>query len=180
MIGKKHEKSRWGFTFVETILAIVVVGVIAGVAAKVLIAGLDIYALIVNRNNAYQSARVAMDRMVDELTMIHSGDISWVGEQRINFRNTEGQLTSFRKSSYNPASQPGQTIPCIFMGNDFLVGEVAVLDFDYYALDGSVTTRESNIRRINIDMTVTSLAGGGSVHLRTDVFPRNFMYQDFE
>lgn len=176
----EKKKNKLGFTFVETILAIVVVGVIAGVAAKVLVVGLDVYALIVNRNNAFQSARVAMDRMVDELTMLHSDDITWIGNQRINFRDTDNNLTNFRKSTYSSQSRPGQTIPCIFMSNDFLVGEVSVLDFDYFKLDGSTATTVSQVRRINVDMTVTSLAGGGSVHLRTDVFPRNFMYSNFE
>ncbi len=59
--------SKKAFTFIETVLAVVVVGAIAGVAAKVLTSGLDVYSLIVNRHDASQTARLAMERMVDEI-----------------------------------------------------------------------------------------------------------------
>lgn len=172
-----------GFTFVETILAIVVVGVIAGVAAKVLVAGLDVYSLIVNRNNAFQTARLAMDRMVDELVLLNPWDlrnITYMGDTRVSFIDTDRIATNFRKTTY---SRPGSSIPCINRGADFLAGDVTTLDFDYYKADGTAANMfwdAFNWRRINIEFTVTAQGSAGAVHLRTDVFPRSFMYSNFE
>ncbi len=78
-------KRKKGFTFVETLLSVVVIGVVAGVAAKVLISGLDVYALIVNRHDASQTARLAMERMVDEITMIETLDITGMYNERFSF-----------------------------------------------------------------------------------------------
>ena len=47
-----------GFTFVETLLTVILVGVLSGVVAKVLVTGLDIYSLVANRNRAFHSARL--------------------------------------------------------------------------------------------------------------------------
>jgi len=168
---------RRGFTFIETILSVLIVSIIAGVAAKVLITGLDVYALVVNRNNAFQSARSAMDRIEDELVLLKWTDITWMSNTRFGFFDTNGVSTDFEKVN---VYKSGRTVPCINRGSDFLAGEVIALDFDYYKDDGTATIWSFEVKRINVDITVQALANAGTVHLRTDIFPRNFMYSNFE
>lgn len=168
---------RLGFTFVETLLTVVIVGIIAGVAAKVLVAGLDIYAMVVNRNDAVQSARVSMDRMVDELLLVKSSDLIAMGDTIFSFRDADGELTAFTRVT---ASIGGQSVPCIYRGPDFLARDAVQFDFDYYRADGLAATTLADLRRINIDLTVETRSDAGTIHLRTDVFPRNFMYGNFE
>ena len=168
---------RRGFTFVETILCVIVIAVIASVAARVLLAGLDVYKLVVDRNNAFQGARMAMERMFDELIHLRSTDISWMSDQRIGFRDINGVSTDFDMET---ASGGGYSIPCIYRGDDYLVGNVTYLDFDYLNETGQSTVWSWLVRRINIDFTVTAPRGAGTIRLRTDVFPRNFMYSDFQ
>jgi len=172
LLRKQH-----GFTFVETILAIIIVAAIAGVAAKVLTAGLDVYSLVVNRHDASQTARLAMERMVDEIVMIESTDILGTTNTRFSFRDIDGHSTNFKSKT---ASLRGQSVPCIYRDDDFLAGNISFLDFDYLKEDGSSTIWFWLVRRINIDFSVEAPANAGTVHLRTDVFPRNFMYDNFE
>ena len=167
-----------GFTFVETVLTIVIIGVIASVAAKVLLVGLDIYSLIVNRNTAFHNARAAMDRMQDEMLLLRNIDFISIGSTNFGFRDVDGALTSFKKST---VTSHGKSVPCIMRGTDYLAGDVTQLAFRYYMLDGSqVSFWPLFVRRINIDFTVTALNNAGSIHLISNVFPRNFMYSNFQ
>lgn len=165
-----------GFTFVETILTIIIVGLIAGVAAKVLISGLDVYSLIVNRNSAFHTARAAMERIQDELLYVKTADITWMADTRFGFRDLSGVSTSFRRTT---VIRSGRVIPCINRGNDYLAGDVTQLDFDYYKADGSSAFWFADLRRINIEISVLGAGSSGTVHLRSDVYPRNFMYTNF-
>lgn len=174
---KKNFIKKAGFTFVETLLAVIIVGAVAGVAAKVLISGLDVYALVMNRHDASQTARLGMERMVDELILLEISDISTLADTRFNFYDASGSLTNFKRYT---ATFRGQSVPCIYRDEDFLAGNVTYLDFDYFNDVGASTIWPWQVRRINIDFTVGALANAGSVHLRTDVFPRNFMYSNFQ
>lgn len=170
-------KRRRGFTFVETILCIVVIAAIASVVAHVLMAGLEIYMIVVDRNNAFQNSRMAMERMVDELVHLDSTDINWMSNERIGFRDMDGMSTDF---DLEVASAGGYSTDCIFRGNDYLLGNIIHLDFDYLNEEGDSTIWSWLVRRINIDFTVEAPREAGTLRLRTDVFPRNHMYDDFE
>lgn len=170
-------RKRSGFTLVETMLALVIVAIIAGVAAEVLVSGLNIYKLVVNRNNAFQTARMAMDRIVDEVLMFDEYSISWLSNTRIGFWDQEGASTDFERRT---VTQGGRSVVCIYRGDDYLAGNVTQMDFDFYNASGASTAWSWLVRRINIEITVTAPDTAGSVHLRTDVFPRKFMYSDFQ
>ncbi len=172
----RRRKRERGFTFVEMLLTVVLVGILATVAAKLLLVGLDIYALIVNRNNAFHNARVAVDRMTDEMLLVETDDITWIGDQRFSFIDAGGSGTNFRQTT---VSQGGLSVPCLYREDDYLAGNVTSLDFDYYREDGSMAFFIWQVRRINIDLTVEAPGNAGAVRLRTEVFPRNFMYTNF-
>jgi len=166
-------KNRRGFTLVEIVLTIVVVGIIAGVSAKILLSGLDTYAFVTNRKDLTQHARVAMERMVNELTVVRWYDITWMSGTRLSFIDRGGSATSFKTKTFN-------NIPSIARGNDFLAGQLGFLDFDYLQYDGSNAMFSWQLKKINIELSLDALGGYGSLTLRTEVFPRNDMYDNFE
>ena len=171
-----------GFTFVETVLAVVIVSVVAGVAAKVLLSGLDVYSLIVNRHDLSQNARLAMERMVDEAVLVEFADLTWLSDSRFGFRDVDGIGTNFKRST---VSKSGNTVACIKRDDDYLAylglgSGAGYFDFDYLKDDGSNIFWWWELRRINIDVRVDGTAGSGSIRLRTNVYPRNYMYSNFE
>jgi type II secretory pathway pseudopilin PulG len=166
-----------GFTFVETLLAVILVGVLAGVAAKVLISGLDVYSLVANRNSAFHSAREAMDRMVGEILVVESSDITSINDTSFGFRDRDGASTDFRRATL---TMGGRSVPCIFRGDDFLAGDVESLNFSYFQEDGTPTDTPALVRRIHIDLIIMAAGTAGRVHLRTNIVPRNFVYSGFE
>jgi prepilin-type N-terminal cleavage/methylation domain-containing protein len=163
---------RKGFTLIELILTITIVGIIAFVSAQVLMRGIDAYSLITNRKDATQHARVGMDRMIQELTLLKPLDLTYASDTRINFFDASGLLTNFRRASVY------STID-LLRGGDFLAGRISLLDFDFYRSDDASTTVPSAVRKINIELTTQTVGGYGTVPVRTNVFPRNFMYTDF-
>lgn len=158
-----------GFTLIELILTVIIVGLIAGVSAQVLLQGIDTYSLITSRKNAMDNARVSMDRMVSEFLLLKSLDISSIQEAQIDFVDQLGGATNFKRVN---------TID-LYRGNDYMGGPLALLDFDFYKSDGTVTNVAADVRKINIELTIQSLGGYGTIPLRTEVFPRNFMYTNF-
>ena len=170
-MAKKISKNS-GFTFVEMLLTIFIIGVISGVTAKVLLTGLDVYSLLVNRDNAMNTAREVMDRMFEEILLVETDDIISIHDNSFNFKDTAGVHTNFRRKIV-------QGSPTISRKDDFMAGNLAAIDFDYKHYDGSSTLLRDEVRRINIDFTLTAPADAGSIHLRTEVFPRSLMYDNF-
>lgn len=162
-----------GFTLIELILTIVLIGIISGVTAKILMTGIDTYSFVTNRKDASQHARVAMERMVDEMILFQWTDVSFMGQSRLSYWDQDGHSSSFKSDTMN-----GQ--PVLKRGNDFLAGVLAFLDFDYLRADGSNASFAWQLRRLNIEVSIEALGGYGDITLRTEVFPRNFMYSDFE
>lgn len=167
---KKHPR---GFTIIELVLTIILVGIISGVTAKILMSGIDTYSLITSRKDAFQNARVSMDRMVSEATLLRSSDIISIGNEQLRFYDRSGYSTSFKRASKNG-------LPVINRGNDFLGGLLGILDFDYLKADGTGTSTISQIKKINIEISIDTLGGYGSIDLRTEVFPRSLMYDNFQ
>jgi len=100
-----------------------------------------------------------------------------MSNERIGFRDMDGMSTDF---DLEVASAGGYSTDCIFRGNDYLLGNIIHLDFDYLNEEGDSTIWSWLVRRINIDFTVEAPREAGTLRLRTDVFPRNHMYDDFE
>lgn len=155
------------------ILTILIIGIIAGVSAKILIAGIDTYSFVTSRQEALQNAKVAMDRIVNELTLVNTYDITWMSNSRISFRDKNGQLTSFRSTTT-------AGYPVLYRGNDFLAGPLGLLDFDYLRANGTAAYFTSQLKKINVELAIDSAGGYGSVTLRTEIFPRTLMYDNFE
>ncbi len=161
-----------GFTLIETILTIIVVGIIAGVSGQVLMRGIDAYSLITNRKDALQHARVGMDRMVNELLLVSSTKVTSISDARIDFRDVNGSATSFKRQNMYGTLD-------LVRGSDFLAGQIYLLDFDFFKSDGTNAVWPADMRRISIELTTQAIGGYGTVPLRTEVFPRNFMYSNF-
>jgi len=168
----KHQKKTKGFTLVETILTIVIVSIISGVSAKILLSGLDTYSFVISRKDATQSARVAMERMVSELTTLTWVDLILIRNEKISFIDAQGFPTSFESDTMGGN-------PTLARGNDFLAGPLGFIDFDYLRADGSPASNGSQVDKINIELSITAAGGYGAITLRTEVYPRNRMYTNF-
>lgn len=155
-----------GFTLLEIILVMVLLGIMVAATGVMMGRSVDIYALVGDRTEIISEARYAMVRMEKELEGLT--DVQSTSATRIGFRDSGGASTDFNLTGTN-----------LFRGSDLLARNISSLNFTCYRDDGAVTSSAQQTRRIQIDMTVTSPGAGGSFPLRTDVFPKNFMYENF-
>lgn len=164
---------RQGFTLIETILVIVIIGIIAGVTGRVLSAGIDTYSLVTSRRTALDHARVAMDRMVSELQGINPVSIAIMTNKKLVFVNQNLKLVR-----YDTRNNQGYDV---LNRNDYeLAGNLSMLDFDYLKVNGTNAPMSFWVKLINIELAIQTVGGFGTVSMRTEVFPRQLMYDSFE
>jgi prepilin-type N-terminal cleavage/methylation domain-containing protein len=157
------QKQR-GFTFIEVILVIVLLGIMGAVFGGSFAASMRATLAVDTRKEALQNARVALDRMARDIRLIRSrtaADIPTFTATNLVFTDSYGNAIQFQLV--------GNTIQ---RNGAVLAGNVTALDFDYLQNNGAVAGAANLIWRIVMDVTV--LVGTESVQLRTEVHPTAF------
>lgn len=158
-----------GFSMVETILAIALTSIVALSFSPMLMQSVGSYSLATSRSRSLSDARHAMFHMSRELLQLSTADIQGISATQLQFIDSQGQATNF---TFNAGS--------VFQGATLLVPNVNNLTFSYLDSAGVVTNVIANVRRIVISLNVQSAGNQGTVALRTEVFPRGFMYTNFQ
>lgn len=156
-----------GFTILELILSMTLMGILLAASGVLLGRGLDAYNLVSAHSDSVEQARYAMIRMEKEIETVTNISNSQVTQ--FGFTDTLGAATDFHLNGTD-----------LMRGNDPLARNVTSLAFTYYKSDGSATNANPQVRRVQIDLTVQATGGAGTVHLRSEVFPRNFYYDTFQ
>ncbi len=161
-----------GFTLVEVILAITLIGILFTVGSVVLKQGLDSYATIAQRGAALQAARLPFERMVRELR--RCGDDANNGVQ--NIQTTQIHFTDSNNINTN-FNWSGTTLR---RGNDTLLDNVTALTFTGFKSDNSQTSSAQQTRRVRIQISVLPTGQTMPITLRSDVFLRNYFYENWQ
>jgi prepilin-type N-terminal cleavage/methylation domain-containing protein len=165
--GIPHSK---GFTLIEIIIVIVILGILSTVAAMIILEGAKSYSIEDSRSNAHYQARLAMERMAREIRLIRSqtaADITTMGANTIRYSDIFGAQMGFRltgttieRTQDNAATwQP-------------LATGVTALTFTYFQQDGSTVATATTLWYVVID--ITEQPGTEMLSMSTRVHPRNF------
>lgn len=149
----------------ELVLTTVLLGIVVAVSGILLGRGVDSYRLITLRTDEVRQAQTAMLRMEKELETLRS--VSQALPNRVEFSDPDLNSVDFRLIDTT-----------LFRGPDLLAEDVTQLAFTYYRDNGEETSAAPQVRRIHMEMTVEESAGI-SFNLRTDVFPKIFIYENF-
>ncbi len=164
-----------GFTLVEAVLAIVVIAAISLGVAEMMTVGLDSYGLVVDRREALQRARLAMNLMTGELQSIANPatDIAAIGATSITFTSGGNSIT-YAVSGNRLTRQDAN-------GTSILAENVLpVTRFDFFTQGGAVTANRALVHRIHITIGVdTGVARHGTVVMNSNVYLRNRYYGSF-
>ncbi len=165
-----------GFTLVEMVVVMVIIGIIASVGALVLKEVFSTFFAGEDINRGDWQGRVAMERMSRELRDIRfasAADLPTIGANTIRFFDVYGNDITYALSgtTLNRTQAPTGAQP--------LADNVSALAFTYLDQTGTGTAVAANVYYIQVQATVTATATGTTSTVfnatyRTTVKPRNF------
>lgn len=171
-------RRRDGFTLVEMVMVITVIGIIAGIGVASLLSASDALSFLTVRSDMAQSADVAMSRMAEEMRRLRDdAAISTASAGQFTFTDIDGTSIAY---SLSGADLMRTTVA----GSQLLASGLGSITFRYYddsglernpAVPGDIVLSPlTNIRRIQILLTFQS--GSYSLNYQTDVQPRNLRH----
>lgn len=166
-----------GFTLVEMVLTIALVGILFAATSIILRQGLDSYENVQTRGTTLQDARYGMERVFKELLRVgdEAGNtVSGISNNQVTFVNAVGDTTNFQWDGQN-----------LVLGNDtqmtsnILLNNVTALAFTGYDQNNNATEVAASVRRIHVSLSVLPTGHETPIAFQTDIFLRNHMYENF-
>jgi len=159
-----HRSPATGFTIIEMVLSIAIIGILAMLVGPMLITGGKGFEIVSKRKAVLNEARLAMDRVCAEVSLIPTtGDIVTFTSTNLVFNTPSENNIAYTLSGGN-LTRSGTTIS----------GGIANLAFTYLDANGAATAVKANIKRIGIEFSVSAGASFGTLYIRDQIFPRRF------
>lgn len=163
-----------GFTLIELILVIIIIGAIAGIVSVTLRQGTDQFVEVTSRGDVMSRARYGLERMAREIRAAENNSVSTWTSTALEFDRPDpvdpAIVETVRFSWAGAPSNP--VVMTVDAASNDLVDDVTSLAFTYYEDDGSTPANPNKIVTIVVELTVTAL--GESVTLSSTVYPRDF------
>jgi prepilin-type N-terminal cleavage/methylation domain-containing protein len=162
-----------GFTLIESIITIVIVGIISSIAALIILEGMKASSKEQNFSEAHYQARIALERMSREIKLIRwntalaQADITTMTPTDLRYTDIQGNQMGFRLNAINIQRTQDNSATW-----QTLATGVIALNFSYLQQDGVTIATPANIWFV--DITMTSQPGTDSLLMRTRVHLRNF------
>lgn len=155
-----------GFTLIEIVITIALVGILAGIAALILVQGITSYSVEEARVDVHYQARLAMERMAREIRQIRStADITAMTNTSLRFTDVNGASVGFTWTGPTTLSRWNG------VGTNVLAPNITAFNFNYYQQNGAAAAAAT---LWIVEITLTSQQGPESVQMSTRVHPRNF------
>lgn len=160
----KHDQiNESGFTLVEMVMVIVILGIIAATASTMLSNGFTAFLTGQNVTDADWQGRLAMERLEGDLRAVRSpSDIATATATQLIFTDMSGTSITYQLS--------GTTL---MRNAQVLADGVGGLTFAYYDLNGSATAVLTSIRYISYSLNITQK--GTNYTVATTIYPRNLI-----
>ena len=159
--GNRADAKQRGFSLIEVILVIVILGIIVGVGAQFMGTSFQLYFSSRDNLNVDAQARAALERMTRELRAIRPAtSLTMTPATQITFTDEAGTVVQYILSGGN-----------LLRNTQVLAGGVTGLGFEYLNSTGAVTATPAQVFYISVQFTVTQ--GGKSSIYRATISPRN-------
>ncbi|MBI5970822.1 MAG: type II secretion system protein [Deltaproteobacteria bacterium] len=169
-----------GFTLIEMLMAIVLMGIIATVTAVTMYQGVRAFHQTGTRNDLTEEARLAIDRLSKELMLTRctqagaacaaqAADITRMLVNDMRFVNIENAGRGFRVNAGSLMMRSGvlDADP-----EETLAGNVSALSFTYLDRNGGVAAVVSDVWLIGVNITLSNL--GETLDFTVNINPRTF------
>ena len=164
-------KNSSGFTLIEMVIVIVLVGILATIAATIIMQGVRAYSDEQSRSDAHYQAKLAVERMSREIRLIRSSaDISVMNSTLLSFTDINGTQMGFRLNGGNIERTEDNAVSWQTLATN-ITGPGGNI-FTFLDNNGAVTAVPISLWLVQIQFTATQ--GTESIDMRTTVHPRNF------
>jgi len=166
----RRRPGKAGFTLIEIVITIVLIGILAGVAAIIIMQGVRAYSDEQTRSDVHYQAQLAVERMAREARVIRScADITGPANpsDTLSFTDINGTAVSYTVNAVTKVLSRGADV--------LATGITSAQPFQFLKNDGTTTTSCVSPNDIwFIEINVTSTQGTESLQIRTRVHPMNF------
>lgn len=165
-------KKKNGFTLVELVIVIVIIGITASIVGFMLLGTVKAWTFKFNRNDILWDGRLALDRMTREIRAVKdSTSVTTASAAQFRFSDTGNKDITYSLSSTNLNRDENGTA-------NLLAENVSALTFTYYNSSDAVipspavSPSATDIRRVRINLTLTK--NGQNIYLQSDASTKNF------
>ncbi len=161
-------KNKSGYTLIELVMVILIVGVIAAVGASLLVFTIQHAMYTPNRMNVTMIAEDAINEIIDGDNLAKglrfSREITAVSPTSITFVDQDGKIVIFALSSnkiIRSINAAADTTFLYYAASSSIImaaGSSGAL-FSYYDSAGNVTATAANVRRVEINLKVYTGSG---------------------
>lgn len=161
-----------GFTLVELVMAIIVLSVIAALTAPMLLKGMQAYEGTHGSLRTLDQLRYATERLAREIreTNLNAGSyaINMAAAPPLTLTKTDGVVVTV--SSAGSDLNLGYSAPAVA---DVLSDQYSTVAFAYFDANGNATASGSDVRYVEITLTLTNPGNGQNYSQRTRVALRD-------
>lgn len=163
-----------GFTLIEMVLVIMILGILAGITAPIFSQGLTASRLTTENLHTLEKLRYATERLAREIRQInHNGtsyDVSSMSATNFSFIKTDSSSGTVNVNHTGSTLQLSySTLPAAAV----LTDEVSGFSLAYYDADGLTTASAANLAFVEITLTLQNPTTAASYSQRTRVALRD-------
>jgi MSHA biogenesis protein MshO len=163
-----------GFTLIEIVIVIVILGILAGLIAPIFSQGLTAAHLTTENLHTLAKLRYATERLAREI-------------RQVNYNGSAYEVNTMTSSSFvfTKADTVNTTVSITSSGSSLILAygtpsvagvltdEVSSVSFVYYDSNGAVTASNTDLAFVEINLTLQNPTTGGSYSQRTRVALRD-------
>jgi prepilin-type N-terminal cleavage/methylation domain-containing protein len=175
MVDYPHFNARQcGFTLIEMVMVIVILGILAGLTAPIFSQGLTAARLTTENLHTLAKLRYATERLAREIRQVNYNgsayDVSTMTGSSLVFTKDDTVTTTVSITHSGSNLTLAYGTPSV---SGVLADEVSSMSLAYYDADGAVTASSTDLAFVEINLTLQNPTTGGSYSQRTRVALRD-------